>query len=252
MTDPTTHTFTGAREALLEWLKQHSSYRIADLTFPDGSVLLYLDAQPFAIQGWYSVAVGQTLDLATFPAFDLAVDGAAQGLARLLDRANMLDATLQDAESAKERRDPKTRARLLKAAVAVSAERRAASRMFEAHVAYDIREGVVVTLPAEEVLLQRLADGTEELPPPVREAIVAAAAQAMTGEEVAGLLVEAARTTLPSAGGFGDPVWRDRSALGNKLRRDVLPRIVRRVLADAPHAAVNEALRSVANSRRLE
>ncbi|MGW6925197.1 hypothetical protein ACWGA9_28680 [Streptomyces sp. NPDC054950] len=36
---------------LQEWLSQYGDYRVADMTFKDGSVLLYLDAAPFAVQG---------------------------------------------------------------------------------------------------------------------------------------------------------------------------------------------------------
>lgn len=189
---PSTHTFTGDREALHRWLSDRSHFRIADLVFPDGSVLLYGDARPLAVQGWCSVAVGQVLDDATFPGTYTEGECAAAGLARLLDRGEMMDALLGDAETAKQLRDPKTRAKLLTEALGVSAGHREAVRTFQSHVAYDIRTGAVIELPGRETLLDLLGDVAGELAP-VRNAVAAAADRRMTGTEFADLVVEAAR-----------------------------------------------------------
>lgn len=252
MPETSNHTFTGDREALQGWLSQHSSFRISgDVTFRDGSVLLYLNAAPFAVQGWCSAAVGQTLDLAAFPVDDSGIDSAAGGLARLLNRGAMVHATLLDAESAKEARDPKTRGQLLKEVMVDSEAHHEAMRTFQSHVAYDIRTGATFQLPDRETLLAQVADAAD-IPTPVQEAVAGAAGQMMTGTELADLLVEAARTTLPIAHGSDDPTWSERHEIGRKLYRHVLPDVVRRVLEDAPEGAVNEALRCVARTRRLE
>ncbi|MFG2970825.1 hypothetical protein ACGFZS_46910 [Streptomyces sp. NPDC048288] len=247
---PTTHTFTGDRQALHQWLSQRSHFRIADITFADKSVLLYGDARPLAVQGWCSAAVGQTLDDTTFPASYTEVECAAAGLAGLLERGEMVGALLADAETCKELGDPKARAQRLKEALGVSREQQDAVRTFASHVAYDTRTGTVFELPDRETLLARVPVRGAGLEP-VREAVAGAAGQTMTGTAFADLLVEAARTTLPDVDG-SDEVWRERGEMGRELYREVLPEVVSRVLVDVPEGAVNEALRHVGRTRRLE
>lgn len=141
MSETSTHTFTGDREALQRWLSQHSGFRISDdVAFRDSSVLLYLDAAPFAVQGWCGVAVGQVLDLAAFPADDSGTDSAAGSLACLLNQGSVVHAILQDAEAAREARDPRIRGQLLKEAMVASEEHQQALRTFQSQVAYDIRQ----------------------------------------------------------------------------------------------------------------
>lgn len=244
-----THTFTGDREALQEWLAQHSPYRIADVTFKDGSVLLYLDAAPFAVQGWSSAGVGQLLTAEVFPTTLHEVGSAARGLAHLLDRGGMLDAILGDADSARDRGDAKTRGQLLKEATQVAEEHDQAAREFASHVAYDIRQGAAFELPDRDTIEGR-ATSIDDVPPTVYEAVAGAAGQTMTGPELAELVIEAACNALPDA--ITDDAWRGRSSLGNHLRRDVLPALIGQMLAETNEGARNEALRTVAYTRRLE
>ncbi|MFF2813104.1 hypothetical protein ACFVT2_39245 [Streptomyces sp. NPDC058000] len=72
----------------------------------------------------------------------------------------------------------------------------------------------------------------------------------MTGTELADLVIEAAHTALPDP--ITDDAWRGRYSLGDHLRRDVLPTVIGRVLADTHEGARNEALQAVAHTRRLE
>ncbi|MGW7622514.1 hypothetical protein ACWGLG_43270 [Streptomyces antimycoticus] len=247
MDETSTHTFTGDREALQEWLSQFSDYRIADVSFKDGSVLLYLDAAPFAVQGWSSAAVGQMLTTEVFPTTLPEVDSAAGGLAQLLDRGGMLEAVLQDADFARERGDAKTRGQLLKEATTIREEHREAARLFASHVAYDTRKGATFELPDRDTIVGRAA-GMDDVPPAAWEAVTGVAGRTMTGTELADLVVEAARTALPDTS--TDDAWRGRSSLGNRLRRHVLPTVIGRVLADTHEGSRNEALRAVANTRR--
>ncbi|MFJ4329163.1 hypothetical protein ACIP3A_39470 [Streptomyces tricolor] len=154
-----THTFTGDREARQEWLVRHTGYRIADVYFPDGSVLFYAS-----------------------------------------------------------------------------------------HVAYDVREGAALELPTADAVAE-LAAGVDDVPPAVRETLAEASARTVTSTTLADLLVEAARTALPDDTGEGR---RERYAIGKRLRRNLLPEVIGRVLDHAPDGARNEALRAVANTRRLE
>lgn len=203
-----------------------------------------------AVQGWCSAAVGQTLDDATFPSGYAEVEYAAAGLAGLLKRSEMVGALLGDAETCKELGDPKARAQRLKEALGVSREQREAVRTFQSYVAYDTRTGAVFELPDRKTLLTRVPVRGAGLQA-VRDAVAGAAGRTMTGTEFADLLVEAARTTLPDVGG-SDEVWRERREMGRELYRDVLPEVVRRVLTEVSEGAVNEALRHVGRTRRLE
>jgi len=249
--EASTFTFTGDQDTLLLWLARYSSsWRIADVTFPDGSVLLYLRAAPFAVQGWSSAGLGQTLSSDTFFPNDSEHDSAASALATLLRQGEMVDALLWDAESAKQRNDPKTRASLLKRAFGLSEERARTNIRFASQITYDIREGATLEVPSRNEVAERL-DGADDVPDAVLGTLHQTAGMTMTGKGLAEMLVEAARTGMPPEGGT-DEAWRERSAVGKRLRHEVLPKVIGLVLVSAPESARNEALRAVANTRQLE
>jgi hypothetical protein len=143
MTSPApSFTFTGDRDALEAFL-QDTPWRIAHgITMDDGSLLLYLDNQPYTVRHWAAIAPGQTLmangELTTESLINR--DSVAGSLAAVLDKAWMVWANLADAETCRQINDPKSRARNLRDALESSGQLVDAMRSFQAGVAYDNRD----------------------------------------------------------------------------------------------------------------